>query len=106
MRPGARLPGAVVAIARRGKLAYFDAFGFRDKEAGVPMTKDTIFALASMTKPMTSVAIMMLNEEGRLFISDPVGKYLPAIGKMQVGVQKKGARRPGRPGRPNRRSAR
>jgi CubicO group peptidase (beta-lactamase class C family) len=86
-----RLPGAVVAIARRGKLAYFDAFGFRDKEAGVPMTKDTIFALASMTKPMTSVAIMMLNEEGRLFISDPVGKYLPAIGKMQVGVQKKGA---------------
>src|SRR5262245_12858897 len=50
-----RIPGAVVAIARKGKLAYFEAFGFRDKTAGVPMTTDAIFSIASMTKPMTSV---------------------------------------------------
>jgi len=85
-----RLPGAVVAVVRRGKLAYYEAFGFRDKEAGVPMTKDTIFAIASMTKPMTSVAVMMLGEEGRLFVSDPVGRYLPPLAKMAVAVQKKG----------------
>ena len=51
-----RLPGAVVAIARRGKLVYFEAAGFLDKDAGVPMPKDAIFSIASMTKPMTSVA--------------------------------------------------
>lgn len=86
-----RIPGAVVAVARRGKLAYYEAFGFRDKEAGTPMTKDTIFAIASMTKPMTSVAVMMLNEEGRLFANDPVGRYLPALANMPVAIQKKDA---------------
>ena len=86
-----RLPGAVVAVARRGRLAYYEAYGFRDKVAGIPMTKDTIFAIASMTKPMTSVAIMMLNEEGRLFATDPVARYLPPIGKMPVAILKKGA---------------
>ena len=86
-----RIPGAVVAVARRGKLAYYEAFGFRDKEAGTPMTKDTIFAIASMTKPMTSVAIMMLSEEGRLFANDPVGRDLPALANMPVAIQKKDA---------------
>ncbi|MGE0714668.1 MAG: serine hydrolase domain-containing protein [Alphaproteobacteria bacterium] len=84
-----KLPGAVIAVARHGKLAYYEAFGFRDKEAGVPMTKDTIFAIASMTKPMTTVAVMMLNEEGRLFLNDPVARYLPPIGRMTIAIQKK-----------------
>ncbi|WP_374447703.1 serine hydrolase domain-containing protein [Stella sp.] len=86
-----RIPGAVVAVARRGRLAYYEAFGFRDKEAGVAMTKDTIFAIASMTKPMTSVAMMMLNEEGRLFVSDPIGRYHPALAKMPVAILRTGA---------------
>ena len=83
-----RMPGAVVAIARKGKLLYYQAFGFLDKAAGIPMRKDAIFSIASMTKPMTSVATMLLVEEGRLFITDPVGAYLPALGKMPVAVMK------------------
>ena len=55
-----RMPGAVVAIARKGKLAYYESFGFVDKAAGTPMPKDAIFALASMTKPMVAVAALML----------------------------------------------
>src|SRR6266542_212229 len=61
-----RIPGAVVAIARRVKLVYFEAYGYRDKAAGVPMTTDTIFNIASMTKPMTAVAALQLYEQGRL----------------------------------------
>src|SRR6478735_6904898 len=53
-----RFPGAVVAVARKGKLVYYEAVGWRDKEANAPMTKDAIFSIASMTKPMTSVALM------------------------------------------------
>jgi CubicO group peptidase (beta-lactamase class C family) len=83
-----RIPGAVVVIARRGRVAYAEAVGFRDKTAGAPMSLDAIFRIASMTKPMASVAAMMLYEEGRLFVSDPVSKYIPAIGKMQVGVER------------------
>jgi CubicO group peptidase (beta-lactamase class C family) len=79
-----RLPGAVVAIARQGKLVYYEAVGFRDKDAGAPMTTDTIFSIASMTKPMTSVALLQLSEEGRVLISDPVGKYLPPLANMRV----------------------
>src|SRR5437660_7520001 len=78
------LPGAVIAIARKGQLAYFEAVGFRDAEAKTPMPQDAIFSIASMTKPMVSVAIMMLHDEGKLFLSDPVGKYLPALANMQV----------------------
>jgi CubicO group peptidase (beta-lactamase class C family) len=79
-----RIPGAVIAIARRGQLAYFEAIGFRDPEARIPMPRDAIFSIASMTKPMVSVGIMILHDEGKLFLSDPVGKYLPALAKMQV----------------------
>ncbi len=85
-----RIPGAVVAIARRGKLAYFEAFGFRDKAAGVAMTTDTIFSIASMTKPMTSVGALMLFEEGRLVLGDPIGKYLPPLADRQVAVLPEG----------------
>ncbi len=83
-----RIPGAVVLVARKGRIAYLEAIGFRDKAAGAPMTPDAIFPIASMTKPMVSVAAMMLYEEGRLFVTDPVSKYLPPLGKLQVGVER------------------
>src|SRR5690349_6025211 len=79
-----RIPGAVLAIARKGKLVYFEAFGYRDKAAGVPMTTDTIFNIASMTKPMTAVAALTLYEQGTLLIDDPVAKYLKQFGEMKV----------------------
>jgi CubicO group peptidase (beta-lactamase class C family) len=81
-----KLPGMVVAVARRGKLVYFEAIGFQDKAAGVPMATDSIFSIASMTKPMTTVGALMFYEQARLLLNDPVGKYLPPIGKMQVAV--------------------
>ena len=83
-----RIPGAVVLVARKGRVAYVTSVGMRDPNSKAPMTPDAIFALASMTKPMASVAAMMLYEEGRLLLGDPVSKYLPAIGKMQVGVER------------------
>jgi len=83
-----RLPGAVVVIARRGRIAYAESVGFRDKTTGAPMSPDAIFRIASMTKPLVSVAAMMLYEDGRLFVSDPVAKYIPALGTMQVGVER------------------
>jgi CubicO group peptidase (beta-lactamase class C family) len=79
-----RIPGAVIAIARKGKLVYFEAFGWRDKAAGVKMTTDTIFSIASMTKPMVTVGALMLVEEGGLSVGDPVAKYLPQFATMQV----------------------
>jgi CubicO group peptidase (beta-lactamase class C family) len=82
------IPGAVIAVARKGRLAYFEAVGFRDPEAKIPMPKDAIFSIASMTKPMVSVAVMMLHDEGKLFLSDPVGKYLTALANMQVATIK------------------
>ena len=81
-----RIPGAVVAIARRGKLVYFEAFGYRDKAAGVPMTTDTIFNIASMTKPMAAVAALQLYEQGKLLMDDPVAKYFPKFADMKVAV--------------------
>ena len=83
---GGRIPGAVLLIARRGKLAYAKAFGYRDKPAGLPMTIDTIFDLTSMTKPLVSAGALILYERGELFLNDPVSKYLPALGRMPVAV--------------------
>src|SRR5580704_366849 len=79
-----RMPGAVVAIARKGKLAYYESFGLVDKAAGTQMPKDAIFALASMTKPMVAVATLMLAEQGDLLLNDPVGNYLPELKDMKV----------------------
>jgi CubicO group peptidase (beta-lactamase class C family) len=79
-----RLPGAVVAVARRGKLVYYEAFGFRDKAAGVAMTKDTIFNIASMTKPMVALAALQLAERGQVLIDDPLAKYFPKYASMEV----------------------
>jgi CubicO group peptidase (beta-lactamase class C family) len=81
-------PGAVVLIARNGKVAYFEAFGFQDREKQVSMKTDAIFKVASMTKPLTSVAAMMLVEEGKLQLLDPVSIYLPEFKNLQVGVEK------------------
>jgi CubicO group peptidase (beta-lactamase class C family) len=81
-----RIPGAVVAIARKGKLVYFEAFGYLDKAAGTKMTTDAIFSIASMTKPMVTSGALMLYEEGRLPIDDPLSKYLPQFAKMRVAV--------------------
>jgi CubicO group peptidase (beta-lactamase class C family) len=81
-----RIPGAVIAIARHGKLVALDAYGWRDKAAGVAMTTDTIFNIASMTKPMTAVGGLMLYEQGKLLIDDPLGKYFPKFANMRVAV--------------------
>jgi CubicO group peptidase (beta-lactamase class C family) len=81
-----RLPGGVLAVARKDKLVYFESFGFRDKAAGTVMTNDTIFNIASMTKPMVAVAALQLHERGKLLIDDPVSKYFPKFAKMQVAV--------------------
>jgi CubicO group peptidase (beta-lactamase class C family) len=83
-----RIPGAVMLIERRGKLAYFEAFGMRDKAKGAPMTKDAIFRVYSMTKPITSVATMMLAEEGRFRLADPIARHLPALSNLKVGIEK------------------
>jgi CubicO group peptidase (beta-lactamase class C family) len=81
------VPGAVMLVARRGKIAWTKTLGFRDRAAKDPMKPDSIFRIYSMTKPIVSVAAMMLVEEGRMQINDPVAKYLPEIGKMKVGVE-------------------
>jgi len=85
-----RVPGAVALIARRGRIAYFESFGRRDPAAGAPMAKDAIFRIYSMTKPITSVAAMMLWEEGRFLLSDPIAKYLPELSDLQVAVERDG----------------
>jgi CubicO group peptidase (beta-lactamase class C family) len=85
------LPGTVMLIYRDGQVVHFEANGMRDKERGVPMTKDSIFRMASMTKPITSVAVMMLYEEGLIALGDPVWKYLPELKDMKVGVETKDA---------------
>jgi len=83
-----KLPGAVFLVARKGKLVYSDAIGFQDKEAGKPIARDSIFRIYSMTKPLVSVAAMMLVEEGRMQLTDPVSKFLPAMKSMNVSVAK------------------
>lgn len=82
------IPGAVVLVARKGKVAYFEAIGFQNRENGRPMRTDAIFRIASMSKPITSVAVMMLVEEGKIQLLDPVSHYLPEFKGVQVGVEK------------------
>ena len=86
-----RFPGAVAVIVRKGKLAYFETFGQRDPATGAPMPKDAIFRLYSMTKPFASVGAMMLVEDGKLTLADPVSKYLPQLATLQVAVPKQDA---------------
>jgi CubicO group peptidase (beta-lactamase class C family) len=79
-----QLPGAVVGIMRSGKLAHLEAVGHRDPASREPLSTDAIFSIASMTKPMTSTAIMALVEEGRVLLADPVSKYLPPLAELRV----------------------
>jgi len=79
-----RLPGAVAMVARRGKIALFEAVGQQDPGTGTPMTTDSIFRIYSMTKPIVSVAVMMLVERGQLLLSDPVSRWLPEFSNQQV----------------------
>lgn len=81
-----RIPGAVVMIAREGRLVYSAAFGYADKAAGRHMTPDAVFRLYSMTKPIVSVAATTLIEEGRMQLTDPVAKYLPEFADLKVSV--------------------
>src|SRR5579863_4931182 len=87
------IPGAVLVIARGGRVGYAEAFGWRDREAKAPMTPDAIFRIASMTKPIASVAAMLLAEEGRLEIAAPVAQYLPEFSELTVGVERAKPRR-------------
>ena len=80
------IPGAVGLIARHGQIAYHKSFGHRDVESKAPMSNDVIFRSASMTKPITSVAAMMLWEEGRFQLRDPVSKFLPEFADMDVAL--------------------
>ena len=79
-----RLPGAVALIARRGQVAYFKSFGDANLESNTPMQTDAIFRIASMTKPIVSVAVMMLYEEGHFLLNDPVSTYIPEFADPQV----------------------
>src|SRR5262245_34207450 len=81
-----KLAGTVVLVARKGKLVYADAAGFQDKDEGKPMALDSLFRIYSMTKPMVSVAAMMLVEDGTIQLTDPVSKFFPAFKGQQVSV--------------------
>ena len=81
-----KLPGAVVLIQQHGRPVYLKSFGVQDVETKAPMTADTIFALHSMTKPITSVAVMMLIDAGKLSLADPVSKFIPGFSGAKVGV--------------------
>ena len=85
-----RLPGAVVLVARHGKVALFDSLGQQDPGAHVAMQRDAIFRIYSMTKPIVSVAAMMLMEQGHFLLADPVAKYLPEFANQQVAIERDG----------------
>jgi CubicO group peptidase (beta-lactamase class C family) len=85
------LPGAVVAVARNGKVAYLHAIGYQDRNRTTPLKRDSIFWIASMTKPVTAVAAMILVEEGKLDLNAPVYPYLPELKNMEVAVGDAGA---------------
>jgi CubicO group peptidase (beta-lactamase class C family) len=78
--------GGLGVIARNGRVVYRETYGLADREAGEPMTDDAIFRIYSMSKPITSVAVMMLYEEGRFFLNDPVALYLPELADLEVAV--------------------
>src|SRR5712671_3091363 len=86
----AKMPWAILLIQQHGKPVYFESFGVRDIATRLPMSADTIFRLYSMSKPITSVAAMMLVEEGKLRLDDAVSKYIPAFAEAKVGVEKRG----------------
>ena len=84
-----KIPGAIVLIQQHGRPVYDETFGVRDVKTRQPITEDTIFRLYSMSKPVTSVAAMMLVEDGKLGLDDPLSKYIPAFADVKVGVEKR-----------------
>lgn len=86
------IPGAVMQIAREGEVVYEKALGVQDPGTGTPMSIDSIFRIYSMTKPIVSLATMMLVEQGRLLLSDPISKFLPELRRLKVGVEKTDAK--------------
>ena len=84
------IPGATLLVSRHGKVAYFESMGNLDPVKKTPMTKDGIFRIYSMSKPITTMAAMMLFEQGKLALSDPVAKYIPAFKDVKVGEEKPG----------------
>ncbi len=91
------IPGAVCLVARHGRIAWHQAFGRRDPAAADPMRTDAIFRIYSMTKPMVSVGVAMLMEEGRLLLEDPIAAYIPALGAVQVATADGGREKAARP---------
>ncbi|HJT90208.1 MAG TPA: serine hydrolase domain-containing protein, partial [Bryobacteraceae bacterium] len=89
-----RLPGAVLLIARNGRIAFYDAVGYQDRAAQLPMRKDVIFRIASMSKPITTVAAMILAEENKLDVGAPVAQYLPEFRNVKVGKDGAPPKRP------------
>ena len=81
---GGKAPGFVTLVARGGQVAHLEACGYRDVERQLPMQADTLFRIYSMTKPITSVALMMLYERGKFQLFDPVSRYIPAFGRTRV----------------------
>lgn len=83
------IPGAIALVVRDGKIAYRQCFGFRDREEKAPMQEDAIFRIASMTKPIVSLAVMMLVEEGKIQISYPASRWLPELADLRVAIEDK-----------------
>src|SRR6185503_10880342 len=79
-----KIAGAVTLVARHGQVAHFSALGLADRERKAPMARDTLFRIYSMTKPITSIAMMMLVEEARCALSDPVSRYIPEWAELRV----------------------
>ncbi|HEY1860885.1 MAG TPA: serine hydrolase domain-containing protein, partial [Gemmataceae bacterium] len=84
-----KIPGAVLLIQQHGVPVLFDSYGVQDIESHRPMTTDTIFRLYSMSKAVTSVAAMMLVDDGKLSLDDPLSKYIPAFADVRVGVERR-----------------
>jgi CubicO group peptidase (beta-lactamase class C family) len=92
-----RIARAVTLVARKGKVVHLAAHGLADAEAGKPMTTDALFRMASSTKPVTGVAVMMLVEQGKIRLADPVSKYIPDFKNLKVAVEKDGRSSSSRP---------
>src|SRR6202140_4999752 len=89
--------GAVTLVARRGRIAQFEAYGLADLDSGKPMSKDSLFWIASMSKPITGVAILMLMEEGKVRLTDPVSKFIPEFRGLKVAMMQERTGSPGAP---------
>src|ERR1700761_4773511 len=91
------ISGAVMLVARHGQLAYIDIQGTMDIETKKPMTRDTLFRMASMTKPVIGTSVMMMLEEGKIQLGDPVSKYIPAFKNMKVAILQEASQGQGKP---------